>query len=170
MTFTKHIGVVFAVILASVGASAGTQSVTANVSFDVPLTVTKDADISFGTLKAATSGTYVLAPNGTITPSNGGVVVGGSPAFGKITISGSATQTISITTGAYTANAGVRASAATCVYDGMMISSCDTGTSGLAAPGVSGKALLLGLTIDTDGTQAAGTTAAPTFVVAVIYG
>lgn len=170
MAVGKSIGVALAGLLVCGAAFAGTQSVTASASFDVPLTVTKDADISFGILKAGTSGTYVIAPNGIVMPSNGGAVVGGTPAYGKITISGSATQTISISTGSYTASSGVAASAATCDYDGALISSCDTGASGLAAPGATGKVLKLGLTIDADGTQAAGSTAAPSFVVAVIYG
>jgi Domain of unknown function (DUF4402) len=151
-------------------AYAATQSVTANATFDSALTLTKNADINFGLLKAATSGTYVISTAGVITPSGGGVVVGGTPVAGSVTITGSATQTVAISTSGYTADAGVTPSAATCNYNGSPIANCDTGGTGLAAPTGSGKTLLLGVQIVADGTQTAGSTAAPTFVVTVVYG
>ncbi len=151
------------------GAQAATQSVTANMAFDSVLSLTKNADINFGTVKASTVGTYTINTAGTVTPAGGGVIVGGTTAFGQITITGSASQTVSISTGTYTANNGVTPSAATCSYDGAAASACDTPLTGLAAPGV-GKVLRLGVTASSDGTQAAGATAAPTFVVTVIYG
>jgi len=170
MAIAKHI--LFAAlggVLIIGQALAATQSVTASASFDDPLTVTKDADISFGILKAATSGTYVITPSGSLTASNGGVAIGGAPTYGKITISGSATQTISVRTGSYVANSGVVPSAATCVYSGVAITNCDAGASSLTAPGSGGKVLTLGLTIAADGTQTAGSTATPSFVVTVLY-
>ncbi len=151
------------------GAYAATQSVTANMTFDTALTLTKNADIQFGLLKASTAGTYVISTAGVVTPSGGGVVIGGTPAFGQITITGSTTQTVTISTGSYTAAGGVTLSAATCNYNGAAIANCDTGGTGLAAPGA-GKVLKLGVTAAADGTQAAGATPAPTFVVTVIYG
>lgn len=161
--------VVLTVLLVSDSVAAATQSVTANASFDVVLSLVKDSDISFGTLKAATGATYVIDANGTVTPSGAGRVVGGTPAHGQITITGSATQTIAIGTGSYTANGGVTPSAATCNYDSSLIANCDAGGAGLAAPGGAGKILKLGVTIVTDGNQTAGTTAAPSFVVSVVY-
>ena len=157
-------------LLVSGVAYAATQSVTANATFDSALTLTKNSDINFGTLKALTSGTYVIDTNGTVTPSAGGVIINGTPNAGQITITGSATQTVAISTGTYAANNGVTPSAATCNYNGSPIANCDTGGTGLTAPGAGGKVLKLGVQIVADGTQAAGTTAAPTFVVTVIYG
>jgi hypothetical protein len=151
------------------GAYAATQSVTANMSFDSVLSLTKNADINFGTVKALQAGTYAINTAGVVTPSGGGVVVGGTPAFGQITVTGSTTQTVAISTGSYTANNGVTPSAATCSYDGAAASACDTPLTGLAAPGA-GKVLKLGVTAAVDGTEIAGSTAAPTFVVTVIYG
>jgi len=151
-------------------AYAATQSVTANATFDSALTLTKNNDINFGTLKALTSGTYVISTAGVVTPSAGGVVINGTPNAGSITITGSATQTVAISTGSYVADAGVTPSAATCNYNGSPIANCDTGGTGLTAPGGGGKTLLLGVQIVADGTQTAGSTAAPTFVVTVVYG
>ena len=158
-----------AVLLLSGAAFADSQLMIARASFDVPLTLVKDSDISFGILKAATSGTYVIDTNGSVSASGGGAVVGGSGVQGQVTISGSTTQTVTISTGSYAANNGVTPSSASCNYDGAPIANCDAGGAALAAPGSSGKVLKLGLTIVADGTQAAGSTAAPSFTVTVAY-
>jgi hypothetical protein len=170
-TYVKHLGyAALTGLMVSGIAYAATQSVTANATFDSALTLTKDADINFGTLKSLTVGTYVIDTAGVVTPSAGGVIIGGTPAFGQITITGSATQTVAISTGTYTVNNGVTPSAATCEYNGAPIANCDTGGAGLAAPTGVGKVLKLGVQIAADGTQAANSTSAPTFVVTVVYG
>ncbi len=90
---------ILASFVSSGGAYAATQSVTANMTFDTALSLTKNADIQFGFLKAATAGTYVIDTTGAVTPSGGGVVIGGTPAFGQITVVGSTTQTVAISFG-----------------------------------------------------------------------
>ncbi len=150
-------------------AEAASFSMTAHTAFDVPLTLVRNSEISFGSLKADTSGTYVIDTNGSVTVSGGGAVVGGTQSSGRITISGSDSQSISISTGSYSANKGVTPSTATCNYDGTAIANCDAGGTG-PAPGSTGKVLKLGVTITTDGTQSPGTTATPSFVVTVVYG
>jgi len=151
------------------GAYAATQSVTANMTFDTALSLVKNADISFGIVKASQAGTYAINTSGVVSPTAGGVVIGGTPAFGQITISGSTTQTVAISTGAYVADSGVTPSAATCKYGTGSETACDTPLTAQAAPGA-GKVLKLGVTAASDGTAGAGTTAAPTFTVTVIYG
>lgn len=168
---TKYLALgLVASLLASGGAYAATQSVTANMSFDSVLTLTKNADINFGTVRAAQIGTYTINTAGVVTPSGGGVLVAGTPAAGQITITGSGTQTLSISTGTYAVNNGVTPSAATCAYDGAAATACDTPLTGLTAPGIGGRVLRLGVAAAVDGSQAVGSTAAPTFVVTVIYG
>lgn len=152
-------------------AYAATQSVTANATFDTDLSLTKNSDINFGTVKAGVAGAkYVIDTSGTITPSSGGAVIGGSPMVGQFTIAGSATQTIAISTGSYAADHGVTPSAASCKYNDVAIPNCDLGSTGLAAPGAGGKILKLGVQIVADGTQTAGMSVAPSFVVTIIYG
>ena len=151
------------------GALAAIQSVTANMAFDAALSLTKNADINIGTVKASQVGTYAINTVGVVTPSGGGVLIGGTPAFGQITIVGSSSSPVTISTGSYVADHGVTPSAATCSYDGAAAVACDTPLTSLAAPGA-GKVLKLGVTAATDGTAAAGSTAAPTFMVTVIYG
>ena len=146
---------------------AVTQSVTANIAFDNAITLTKNADINFGVVKASTADTYTITTAGVVTPAGSGQVLGGTAAAGNITIAGSSTQTVAISVGSYTANNGVTPANATCAYNGGGAGACSL--TGQAAPGA-GKTLLLGVQAVVDGTQAAGTSAAPTFVVTVVYG
>ena len=154
------------------GVQASTQSVAASMTFDTALGITKVSDISFGLVKAsATSGikSYTINTSGVVTSPNGGEVIGGNPTSGSLTITGSNTQTVEISTGGYVPNNGVTLTAATCAYDGSAARSCDSGLKSQAAPG-EGKVLRLGVTAMSDGTAAIGSTASPTFVVTVVYG
>jgi hypothetical protein len=160
------LGLAAAVLMAPFAAIAATQSVTANIAFDTPLTMTKNFDISFGTVAALTAGTYTISPAGVVTPSGGGVVLYGTPQAGDIDIAGSATQAINISVGSYTANNGVTPSAATCSYDGGVAGACSLTAQAAAGAGTN---LLVGVQVVADGTQAAATAAAPTFVVTVVY-
>lgn len=147
--------------------NAATQSVTANIAFDSAITLTKNADINFGVVKAGAAANYTITTAAVVSTGGAGEVLGGTPAAGNITVAGSATQTVAVSVGSYTANNGVTPSAATCSYNGEAAAACSL--TAQAAPGA-GKTLLLGVTVAVDGTQAAASTAAPTFVVTVVYG
>lgn len=151
----------------AMNANAVTQSVTANIAFDNAITLTKNSDINFGIVKASTADTYTITTAGVVTAAGSGQVLGGTAAAGNITIAGSSTQTVAISVGSYTANNGVTPANATCAYNGGGAAACSL--TGQAAPGA-GKTLLLGVQAVVSGAQAAGTSAAPTFVVTVVYG
>lgn len=146
---------------------AATQNFTAKVQFSSPLTLTKVKDLDFGILKANQVGTYVLSTGGTVTPSGGGVVIGGTPQAGELLVEGSSTQTLNVSTSTFVSHNGVRISEPTCSYGGGAEVPCDT-LNGQTAPGA-GETLLVGATIDVNGTQSTGTTAAPSFNVNVVY-
>jgi hypothetical protein len=168
MTKQKNIvrlAVGIAALMFSADAMAATQSVTSNISFDTPLTITPNQQINFGTVAAGTAGTYTISTAGSVTTANGNWLYG-TKAAGNLTIAGSTTDTISISVVSYTASNGVTPSNATCAYAGGAAGSCTL--SGIAAPGT-GKTLLLGVDATVDGTQAAGTSATPSFVVTVTY-
>ena len=149
------------------GVNAATKSVTANIAFDTAIALTKNADIDFGIVEAGVADTYTITTGAAVTAAGVGEVLGGSPAAGDITIVGSAAQTVAITVGSLVANNGVTPANITCAYDGGGSAAC--ALAGQAAPGA-GKTLLLGADAVVDGTQAAGSSAAPTFVVTVVYG
>lgn len=147
---------------------SATQSVTANIAFDTPLTLTKTSDINFGTVTASNASTYNITTAGAVTTTAGtGAYLYGATTAGSITIAGPTADTLTISVGGYTANNGVTPSNASCAYNGgAAVTPCSYTTA--VAPGA-GKTLLLGATVAADGTQAAGTTAAPTFTVTVTY-
>jgi hypothetical protein len=155
--------------LAPVAAISATQSVTATMAFDVALSLNKVSDVSFGVVKASTAGTYTINTSGNVTASSGGVFLGGTSAAGNLTISGSSTQTVAISTGSYLADHGVSLSSAICSYNSGTATTCDSGLTGQVAPGA-GKTLKIGVTAVSDGTAGTGVTATPSFTVSVIYG
>ncbi len=157
-------------VFAAGAAYAATQSVGVNIAFDTALQLTNPTPINFGTVQALTAGTYVINTANVVTPSGGGVVIGGTPASGIVNIRGSGTQTVAIHTGTYVASNGVTLSAASCLYNGVTTADCDTGVTGAAAPGAGGRDLTLGVTATVSGVQAAGTSATPSFTVTVVYG
>jgi hypothetical protein len=154
--------------LAFVGADAwsATQSVTANIRFDTPLNINKTQDIDFKSVTAGVSDTYTISPTGTTSHSGSGAFLFGTPQAASITISGSTSQTLNISVGSYTANNGVTPSNATCKYGAAAAGSC---TIPAAAAPAGGTTLLVGADVAVDGTQAAGSTAAPTFVLTIVY-
>lgn len=151
---------------AATTAYAATENVTANIAFDSALSIVKNADIDFGVVEAGIADTYTIDTTATVTAAGTGQVIGGTPAAGDLTISGSPTQAIDISVTNYVADNGVTPQNATCSYDGGAEAACTL--TGAAAPGA-GTTLLLGVEADVDGTQAANDVAAPTFDVVVNY-
>ncbi|MEZ0223634.1 MAG: DUF4402 domain-containing protein [Alphaproteobacteria bacterium] len=147
---------------------SATQSVTANIRFDTPLNLNKTADIDFKSVTAGQANTYTISPTGTTSVSGGGsgAFLFGTPNAASITISGSTTQTLNISAAGYTANNGVTPANATCKYGAAAAGSCTIPAG--AAPGAS-TVLLVGADAVVDGTQAGGTTAAPTFTLTIVY-
>ena len=155
-------------LLGASQAWAATQSVTANIAFDTPLTLTKTADINFGTETAANASTYHITTANVVTTTVGtGAHLYGATNAGSITIAGPAADTLTISVGGYTAYNGVTPSNASCAYNGgAQVTPCTYAAA--VAPGA-GKTLLVGVDVAADGTQAGGTTAAPTFTISVAY-
>ena len=147
-------------------AVAATQTMTASIGFETALSLTNATNVSLGFAKAAQSGVYTISPSGTVTASNNGVALGGDTHAGSMTIVGSETQSIDIAVNNYVAHNGVTPSSATCSYNGGAVAPC--ALSSQPAPG-SGKPLLIGVTLTVDGTQQKGTSAEPSFDVAVTY-
>ncbi|MGE3623109.1 MAG: DUF4402 domain-containing protein [Bdellovibrionales bacterium] len=144
-----------------------TTPVTATLTFDTPLSVTKDSDINFGSLQAGMANAYTISPAGALTATTPAGILFGTPVAGQLTIAGSTTQTISIQVQNYQANGGVTLSDAMCNYNGGGATACDTAMPSQLAPG-SGKILLLGVTATTTSATPAGV-ATPSFDVVVTY-
>jgi len=156
------------ILLFSQGAKAASVSVSANIGFDTPLSITKKNDISFGTVKAGVADTYTMSPAGDVTAAGPGQWLSGTKSAGNITIVGSTTQTLSISVSNYMANGGVTPANATCSYAGGTAQACSL--KGATSPGNSGATLLLGIDAVVDGNQSAGSTATPSLTVTIVYG
>lgn len=158
--------------LYSTNAMAVTQNVTANIAFENAIVLLKNFDINFGFVSALQANTYKIDTAAAVTVTGGagtGVWLGGTKVVGNIQITGSATQTIDIIANNYVANNAVTPSLATCKYGAAAEASCNTAMVGLTGPGGAGTILLVGISVTADGTQAAGSAAAPTFDVVVTY-
>jgi len=154
-------------VLLSLGAAyAATSPVTATIAFDTPISLTKNADISFGAVKAGVASTYTISTAGSVSATGGGQWLYGAKTAGNVAIAGSTFQTVNISVGGYSGNGGVTPSNAKCAYNGGGEGSCTI--NGAAAPGA-GKTLLIGVDAAADGTQIAGDTATPSFTVTVVY-
>lgn len=141
---------------------------SASIAFDVPITFNKISDIDFGTVTALNSSTYRMSTAGAESVVAGtGAALYGTPKAANITIIGSTTDGITIQANGYTANNGVTPSNAQCAYNGGGPTVCTSAITGVA-PGA-GKTLLVGVDVATNGTQAAGSSAAPTFTINVNY-
>ncbi len=156
-------------LVAAGAAHAATQTVTANVAFDTPLSIGGTPTIDFGTVRANTTETYNVSTAGTLTAVGSSAnILYGTASAAALTITGSTTQAIDITANNYTAVDGSTPSAAVCDYASGGSVACTTLT-GVAAPGAS-TTLAVGVQLDVTNTNnAAGDTDAPTFDIVVTY-
>ena len=128
-----------------------TPTVSANAVFITPLAATVNNNASFGYLKAATGGTYVLSTADVVTASAGGVTIGGTPLAASLSITGSGTQLIDVIVTFGAAVSGVTPSLPRCLYGAGSETACDVAMTGLGAPTSGGTTLLIGMKIVADG-------------------
>jgi hypothetical protein len=141
-------------------------STSAHIGVDAAVTLIKNSDIQFGTVKAGVASVYTISTEGKVSSSHPGAWLSGTPAAGSVTIAGSGTEPVNISIGGYSASNGVTLRNATCAYNGRPPGAC--AISGATAPGT-GKKLLIGVSAIVNGAQAAHTNATPGFSVTVVY-
>lgn len=143
---------------------AVTLNSTADLSFQTALTLAEVNNIDFGIVEALNAQALTIDPDDTL---SAGTVIGGTQEAAEITITGAnAGATITVNNFA-TVDNGVTLSAPTCTHNAASIN-CEAGAS-VTLVGGGADTLLVGITATVDGTQAAGTTAAPAFDVVVDY-
>jgi hypothetical protein len=169
-TINKIILTILAILVPCNYVWALTQSITANVAFATPLSVSTVVNANFGSVSAGVASTvYAITPAGSISVTSGpGVSIDATAAVpASFTVIGSSSQTFTATAASYVAAGGVTPSLATCAYNSGGTHACD-GSQSYSDPGA-GKTLAMGLTITTTGSEADGATAAPTFVMTLVY-
>jgi hypothetical protein len=153
-------------------AAATTKTVTANVKFLTPLSITLNNAANFGILSTGTATSYSVNTYGFLSKTGGAngtgtIIDSSSQAAASLTIIGSSAQTIKIDAVNAQPGNGVVASNFKCRYDIGSAADCSTLVS-MAAPST-GTPLFVGLTITTTGAETDGATAAPSFDIAVTY-
>lgn len=127
---------VAAVALYGAGSAMAATSATATSTSVVvtPISVSKSADMSFGSIAGgATAGTVTLTPGGTRTVAGGAVAAGGTPAAAKFDVTGSGTLTYAID---YTGTAtSLTSGGDTMAFAAISDTSASAKTSGTVATG-----------------------------------
>ena len=143
-------------------------STGATIGFQPTITITKNADIDFGTVMLG-SCNYTIDTAGTVTgtPAGNCSALSGSPQAANLTIRGSSSLQVTVSVGGYTASGTVTPSLAKGKYNNGTEQSFPL--SNVAAPTSAGKTLLIGATVSTAGTETIGTGYTPTFTITVIY-
>jgi hypothetical protein len=145
-----------------------TLSSGASIGFQPTITITKNNDIDFGTVRQGNC-IYTINTSGNVTgspPSTCGYVTGTrQPA--NLTIRGSGSLQVTISVGGYTSHSTVTPSLARGKYDNGTEQALPL--NNVAAPTSAGKTLLIGATVTTAGTETVGVGYTPSFTITVVY-
>lgn len=140
----------------------------ASIGYQPTITITKNADIDFGTvMKNSCNYTIDTAGAVTGTPAGSCYALSGSPHAANLTIRGSSSLQVTISVGGYTSHSTVTPSLAKGKYNNGSEQSFPL--NNVAAPTSAGKTLLIGATVSTAGTETIGVGYTPSFTITVIY-
>ena len=133
------------VMLATGVDAANPESVTVEVEFVDPITITEVSALQFGLLDQNLNlDTIVIAPDNALTDA-GGIVLGGPPRSADLTVTATAGQTITIFVDNIVANTGYTLGTFICDYDGGAATACDIG--GFTPIAVASATLRVGVTL-----------------------
>ena len=157
-------------IPAIVADAANPESVTVDMAFLDPVTITENESLRFGLLDVnmANLETVVIAPNDSLTDA-GGNVLGGTQAAADLTVAASASQSITISVGNVSTATNYALGTWRCNYNGAgSDSDCFGGYSETTPAASTTATLLIGVTLTGNGTGTAGVDNS-TFDVTVTY-
>lgn len=154
-------------IISSAGA-ANPESVTAEVQFVDPITITENSALKFGLLdqNLASLETVVIGTNSAVTDA-ANRVQGGTQAAANLTVAATAAQSITILVDNIVNGTGYALSGFNCDYNTAAASGA-CGGGGLSATSAASATLLIGATLTGDGLAATGV-ANGSFDVTVTY-
>jgi hypothetical protein len=149
--------------------AANPETVTAEVEFVAPITVTTSNNLQFGLISTdiVNLDTIAIATNSTVTDASSRVL-GGTQAAANLTVGTTATQAITIAVGAPTNGTGYALSAFLCDYNGGATTGACDGAGLNVASSVASAAVLIGATLTGDGLDVVGA-ANGSFPVTVSY-
>lgn len=152
----------------TVADAANPESVTLDMDFIDPVTITEVNPLQFGLLDVAmaTNQTITIAPDGSVTDSFSNVL-GGTQAAANVTVTATAAQSISILVDNVSTANGYSLEAWMCNYDNAAADSACDG-AGYSETSVASAALLVGVTLRANGSATVGTDNS-TFDITVSY-
>ncbi len=154
-------------IPAIVADAANPESVTVDMAFLDPVTITENESLRFGLLDVnmANLETVVIAPNDSVTDA-GGNVLGGTQAAADLTVTATASQSITILVDNVSTATGYTLGTWMCKYGAGSDTACDG--AGYSETSATNATLLIGATLTGDNTAVAGA-ADGSFDVTVTY-
>lgn len=148
--------------------AANPESVTVDMNFLAPVTITENNALQFGLLDVnmGNNETVTIAPDGTVTDTKSNVF-GGTQAAANLTVTATASESITILVDNVSSASGYVLQNWMCNYDSAgSDSACDG--SGYTETSVASATLLIGVTLKANGTATVGTDNS-TFDVTVSY-
>jgi hypothetical protein len=146
---------------------ANPEPVTVGMDFVDPITITENASLRFGLLdQALNTETIIIATNDVVTGTGTGLILGGTQAAADLTVTASASQSITILVDAIFPGAGYTLTTFMCKYGSGSDTACDG--SGYSETSAASATLKIGATLTGDNTAVAGN-ADGTFDVTVSY-
>jgi len=158
----------FSLMPAIVADAANPESMTVDMTFLDPLTITENNPLQFGLLDVnmGNNRRVTVAPDGSLTDTNNNVL-GGTQAAAELTVTATASQSITILVDNVSTATGYVLETWMCNYGGAgSDSNCDGG--GYTETSVASATLLIGATVKANGNAVAGTDNS-TFDVTVTY-
>ena len=148
--------------------AANPEPVTVGMDFVDPITITENASLRFGLLdQALNTETIIIATNDGVSGTGTALILGGTQAAADLTVTASASQSITILVDAIFPGAGYGLGTFMCKYGtGGTDTACDG--SGYSETSAASATLLIGATLTGDNTAVAGA-ANGSFNVTVAY-
>ena len=147
--------------------AANPEPVTVGMDFVDPITITEVSALRYGILdQTLNTETIIIAPNSGVSGTGTGLILGGTRAAANLTVTATASQTISILVDNPLPGAGYGLGTFMCKYGAGSDTACDG--SGYSETSAASVTLLIGATLTGDNTAVAGN-ADGSFDVTVTY-
>ena len=142
-----------------------TESVTVGMSFLDPVTITEVNALQYGLLdQTLNTETIIIAPNSSVSGTGTALILGGTQAAANLTVTATASQTLTILVDSIVNGTGYALSAFVCKYN----NGTDTACNSYTPTSVASATLLIGATLTGDNLAVAGV-ANGSFNVTVAY-
>ena len=134
-------------MLATGADAANPEPVTVGMDFVALITITENGSLRFGLLdQALNTETIIIAPNSSVSGTGTGLILGGTQAAANLTVTASASQTLTILIDTIVNGTGYALSAFVCNYN----TGTDTACNSYTPTSVASATLLIGATLTGD--------------------